>query len=153
MSWDIHLPRLNPRTRPEAGGPRPIISVRQSGVDAHIAKNVQELRRTTGMTQAELGVLTGLGTQGIQKLESGNNRILSSTLFLIANVFRVEVDQLIPVIKIDFERFDNRSKVEEFMKIVFCIDNPDLVTSLNQMARSIARGPECSRGNTRPICI
>lgn len=50
-------------------------------IDLHIAKKLRQFRLEFGMTQDELGELTGLSFQQIQKYEKAKNRIPASRLF------------------------------------------------------------------------
>lgn len=58
-------------------------------IDKEIGAKLSVMRRLNGMSQSELGEKLDLTFQQIQKYESGKNRISSSTLIRICNIFQV----------------------------------------------------------------
>jgi transcriptional regulator with XRE-family HTH domain len=62
---------------------------KKNAVDAHIGNYLRLLRRSRGMSQAELGEALGVTYQQIQKYESGGNRMTVSTLLTLAQLFGV----------------------------------------------------------------
>lgn len=65
-------------------------------VDIYIGKRIRELRQLRGMTQAELGDLTDVKFQQIQKYETGMNRVSGSRLWEIAGALKVEPSYFFP---------------------------------------------------------
>ncbi len=63
-----------------------------SPVDVHVGARVRMRRKLLGMTQTGLGDALGLTFQQVQKYESGRNRIGSSRLFKLSQVFDVSVN-------------------------------------------------------------
>ena len=60
-------------------------------VDVYVGSRLKELRVLNMMSQAELGSKLGLTFQQIQKYEKGSNRVSSSRLWEIAQIFNVTV--------------------------------------------------------------
>lgn len=57
-------------------------------VDKHIAKKLRQFRRAAGISQDQLGELTGVSFQQIQKYEKAQNRIASSKLFEFSQLLK-----------------------------------------------------------------
>jgi transcriptional regulator with XRE-family HTH domain len=62
---------------------------RPDAIDAYVGARVKSRRIQLKMSQAELGYLTGVSFQQIQKYENGRNRISSSRLSKIGNAMAV----------------------------------------------------------------
>ena len=60
-------------------------------VDVHVGARLKDLRVMNAMSQAELGARLGLTFQQIQKYEKGSNRVSSSRLWEMAQIFNVAV--------------------------------------------------------------
>ena len=63
--------------------------IQKNSVDAHIGNYLRLLRRSRGMSQAQLGKALGITFQQIQKYESGDNRMSVSTLLNLTQLFGV----------------------------------------------------------------
>lgn len=55
-------------------------------IDEKIGQNLKELRILRGFSQAELGDLSGVTFQQIQKYENGSNRISASRLYKFSKI-------------------------------------------------------------------
>lgn len=60
-------------------------------IDVHVGSQVRMRRKLVGMSQEKLGKALGLTFQQIQKYEKGANRIGSSRLYKLSNIFNVPV--------------------------------------------------------------
>lgn len=61
-----------------------------------IGKKIRQLRKVNYLTQTELASLLGVRFQQVQKYESGENRISAGRLFLVAEIFGVNVNVFSP---------------------------------------------------------
>ncbi len=61
-------------------------------IDVHVGARVRLRRKLLGLTQTGLGNALGLTFQQVQKYESGRNRIGSSRLFKLSQMFDVSVN-------------------------------------------------------------
>lgn len=59
----------------------------------HIAQNLKLIRKLNGLSQAALGKLIGVTGQMVQKYETGQSEISSSTLKELAHVLQVDIRQ------------------------------------------------------------
>ncbi len=75
-----------PRRNTKKEGPHPI--------DAQVGAKIRELRLHLGLTQSGLAEAVGLTFQQIQKYERASNRVSASTLYRIAEFFKVPVQSL-----------------------------------------------------------
>ena len=64
-------------------------SKKHDAVDVHVGSRVKSLRIQMKMSQSDLGDILGITFQQIQKYEKGTNRISSSRLHQIAEIFGV----------------------------------------------------------------
>lgn len=62
---------------------------------AAIGQAVHQLRTQHGLTQSELGTLTGLGQTVVSRLETGDRRMDAVELVSIAEALDLSVDQLL----------------------------------------------------------
>ncbi len=62
-------------------------------LDTLIGHNIKNIRLLAGMSQKDLALLVGLSFQQIQKYENGNNRILCSRLYAIAQALSVDIEK------------------------------------------------------------
>lgn len=60
-------------------------------VDVYVGCRIRERRHELGMTQAELGRMSGVQFQQIQKYENGLNRVSSSRIWMIAKALKTPV--------------------------------------------------------------
>ncbi|MGE0184062.1 MAG: helix-turn-helix domain-containing protein [Parvularculaceae bacterium] len=63
-------------------------------IEEALGAALQQLRRSRGLTQTELGRRLGVSLQQIQKYESGANRMAASTIFQAAEILGVDVSAL-----------------------------------------------------------
>lgn len=68
-----------------------------TSVDAFIGEKIRGYRNQQKLSQEELGRRLGVTFQQIQKYEKGVNRITSSRLDQIAQIFQCELTDLLPV--------------------------------------------------------
>ncbi len=61
-------------------------------VDVHVGRRVRQRRILLGMSQTNLADALGLTFQQVQKYESGANRIGSSRLFHLSQIFDVSIE-------------------------------------------------------------
>jgi len=59
--------------------------------EKNLGAALRQLRLARGLNQTELGKCLGVSLQQVQKYESGANRISASTLYLAAEVLKVDV--------------------------------------------------------------
>jgi len=71
---------------------------KHEAIDRLIGKNIRHYRLLRGWSLAALGQAVGVTFQQIQKYEGGINRVAASTLFRIAHVLSIDLNQF----------FDNR---------------------------------------------
>lgn len=71
--------------------------ISEDDVNAYIAKQILLLRRSMGITQAQLAQEVGISTQQVQKYEHGQNRLIAGRLMKFAEAFEVSVLVFFPV--------------------------------------------------------
>lgn len=123
-------------------------------VDAYIAKKLKQFRLAAGMTQDQLGELTGLSFQQIQKYEKAKNRISASKLFEFSQLLNKPISAFFYGIKADRDYYNYDFKTdkkrqkeaqlfnEEVLPLVRAfsrIDSPQTKKNLTALAISIAR--------------
>jgi transcriptional regulator with XRE-family HTH domain len=64
---------------------------RASAIDCYVAQQMRQRRIVAERSQQEVGHTLGVTFQQIQKYESGANRISAGKLYLLADLFGVEV--------------------------------------------------------------
>lgn len=123
-------------------------------VDEYIAKRLKQFRLAAGMTQDQLGELTGLSFQQIQKYEKAKNRISASKLFEFAQLLNKPISAFFYGIKADRDYYNYEFKTdkkcekeakmfnEEVLPLVRAfglIESPQTRKHLTSLATSIAR--------------
>lgn len=123
-------------------------------IDEYIAKKLRQFRIEAGMTQDQLGELTGISFQQVQKYEKAKNRISASRLFEFAQFLNKPVSAFFVGIKSDrtYYNYDFRSErrqtknlknfdkeVLPLVKAFKKIDNPQSKKNLIALANSISR--------------
>lgn len=73
----------------------------------YIGAKIRELRRSRKMTQEELGHLIGIRNSAVSAVERGVNSFDANTLFTIAKIFDVKVDDLFPPADLETEPFSD----------------------------------------------
>lgn len=68
----------------------------EEDINQYAAKQLRNLRNTTGLSQTQLGKEMGFSAQQVQKYEWGINRMSIGKLFLFAEVFDVSVNLFFP---------------------------------------------------------
>lgn len=68
----------------------------EEAVNNYVAKQLRNLRATTGLTQAQLAIEMEMSPQQVQKYEWGINRMSAGKVFLFAEVFDVSVATFFP---------------------------------------------------------
>jgi transcriptional regulator with XRE-family HTH domain len=63
-------------------------------IDTMVGRNLLRIRKARGLSQPALGKALGITFPQVQKYEKGINRISASTLYQIACVLRVSLDEL-----------------------------------------------------------
>lgn len=82
-------------------------------VDLHIAKKLRQFRLAYGLSQDQLGELSGLSFQQIQKYEKGQNRISASKLFEFSQLLERSVSDFFSGIKADRDYYTYDFKSEK----------------------------------------
>lgn len=67
-------------------------------IDIEIGRNLKRVRHAQGLSQTNLAEKIGLTFQQIQKYEAGVNRIAASRLVEIAEVLKVDIQELLPAL-------------------------------------------------------
>jgi transcriptional regulator with XRE-family HTH domain len=67
-----------------------------TSVDAYIGEKIRGYRNQLQISQAELGDKLGVSFQQIQKYEKGVNRVSGTRMMQIAQVFDIDVADLLP---------------------------------------------------------
>lgn len=70
----------------------------KSDADEYLANRLSELRKATGMTQAQLSRVSGVNLTTLQKLENGTNRLLGARTEItlkLAKALNVTVEHLV----------------------------------------------------------
>ena len=80
-----------------------------TSVDEHVGLKLKVKRSALGITQNELGDLTGITFQQIQKYEKGANRIGAGRLYEFATILNVPVDYF-------FEGYKDNNKNKTYLK-------------------------------------
>jgi transcriptional regulator with XRE-family HTH domain len=96
-------------------------------IDKHIAKKLRQFRRASGITQDELGKLTGLSFQQVQKYEKAQNRISSSKLFEFSQVLKQPISAFFSELKTDQKHYKYDFKSEKQIVKNLEEDNKELV--------------------------
>lgn len=63
----------------------------RSDLDRSIGRHIRRLRQEQRRTQQQIADAIGISCQQVQKYETAKNRVSASTLFVLAQVFRVSV--------------------------------------------------------------
>ncbi|MBM5783020.1 MAG: helix-turn-helix transcriptional regulator [Pelagibacterales bacterium] len=82
-------------------------------VDEHIAKRLRQFRIAAGMTQDQLGELTGISFQQIQKYEKAKNRVSASKLFEISQILNKPISAFFYGIKADRDYYNYNFKSDK----------------------------------------
>lgn len=82
-------------------------------VDAFIAQKLRQFRVAAGMTQDQLGELTGLSFQQIQKYEKAKNRISASKLFEFSQLLDKPIHAFFGGIKADRDYYNYNFKTSK----------------------------------------
>lgn len=80
-------------------------------IDKHIAKKLRQFRRASGISQGELGKLTGLSFQQVQKYEKAQNRISSSKLFEFSQVLKWPISAFFLDLKTDQKYYKSEKQI------------------------------------------
>ncbi len=78
-------------------------------IDILMGARVRNLRTLRGISQEKLGKALGLTFQQVQKYEKGYNRMGSSRLFQISQVFGITFSELVKDIEVDAEKPVNKN--------------------------------------------
>jgi transcriptional regulator with XRE-family HTH domain len=97
--------------------------------DTHVGNNLRLIRLTRKMSQTDLGEHLGLTFQQVQKYEKGTNRIPTSRLHKIAEIFEVDVDYFSP------PKPANGAAVPEVSEVARFMASREGVTIANAMVR------------------
>jgi transcriptional regulator with XRE-family HTH domain len=62
-------------------------------IDGYIGKNLRYQRTKRFMCQEELGAMLGVTFQQVQKYEKAKNRMAASTLYKIASMFDIDINE------------------------------------------------------------
>jgi transcriptional regulator with XRE-family HTH domain len=123
-------------------------------VDVHIAQKLRQFRLAAAMTQEQLGDLTGVTFQQIQKYEKAKNRVSASKLFEFSQLLDKPMSAFFAGLKADRDYYNYdfksdskqmKSTVEfnkEILPLVKAfnrIDDPQAKKHLVALATSIAR--------------
>jgi transcriptional regulator with XRE-family HTH domain len=79
-------------------------------VDEYIAQKLKQFRIAAGMTQDQLGELTGLSFQQIQKYEKAKNRVSASKLFEFSQLLNKPISDFFLGIKADRDYYNYNFK-------------------------------------------
>ena len=123
-------------------------------IDEYIAKKLRQFRVEAGITQDQLGELTGISFQQVQKYEKAKNRISASRLFEFAQLLNKPIGAFFIGIKSDrtYYNYDFKSEKKQaknlnnfdkdvlpLIKAFNRIDNPQSKKNLIALANSISR--------------
>lgn len=97
--------------------------------DSHVGNNLRLIRLTRKMSQSDLGEHLGLTFQQVQKYEKGTNRIPTSRLHKIAEIFEVDVDYFSP------PKSANGASVPEVSEVARFMASKEGITIANAMVR------------------
>ncbi len=61
-----------------------------------IADNIRSLRKNRNLSQLEMAALSGVKRSTIASMENGNARAMLHELLKIADVFKIELKELLP---------------------------------------------------------
>lgn len=71
-------------------------------IDALVGQNLLRIRKAKGFSQPVLGAAVGISFPQIQKYETGVNRISASTLYRLAKVLNIGIEDLFVGVDIAF---------------------------------------------------
>lgn len=74
-------------------------------IQKYIGANIREYRKKANMTQGELGDRLGLKHNSISAIERGVNSFDATTIFVLANIFNIKVDDLFKSAEFDIESY------------------------------------------------
>ena len=63
-------------------------------IDITLAKNIKTIRKLKSISQGKLSEILGVSYQQIQKYETGQNRIPSAKVKMIADYFNIDINSL-----------------------------------------------------------
>ncbi len=105
-------------------------------VDVHVGSKVRQLRVLKNMSQTALGNRLGISFQQIQKYEKGSNRVSSSRLWELSNIFDVPVEYFFDDLSKTSRNSDLPSKKSlATARDIDAINCDDLKTSLHQLVK------------------
>jgi transcriptional regulator with XRE-family HTH domain len=105
--------------------------------DAHVGNQLRHIRLTRKMSQEVLGEHLGLTFQQIQKYENGTNRIPTSRLHKIAELFEVNVDYFSPSKPANGASVPKVSDIDRFMATT---DGVKIANAMVRIADPVVRG-------------
>ena len=123
-------------------------------VDVHIAQKLRQFRIAAAMTQEQLGDLTGVTFQQIQKYEKAKNRVSASRLFEFSQLLDKPISAFFFGLKADrdYYNYDFKSDAKQMKTVVEFnkeilplvrafnrIDDPQAKKHLVALATSISR--------------
>lgn len=74
----------------------PVLPRSASEIDSYIGSKIRGYRNQQGISQMELGDMLGISFQQVQKYEKGINRVSGARMEQLAQIFKVEVSDLLP---------------------------------------------------------
>lgn len=69
-------------------------AITEETIDQLVGLSIRQRRKSRGLSQAQLGELTGVSFQQVQKYERGANRVSASMLWKIARALHCEIADL-----------------------------------------------------------
>ena len=132
--------------------PRTKSSKKYDAVDVHVGSRVRSLRIQRQMSQSDFGDILGIAFQQIQKYEKGMNRISSSRLHHIAEIFGVSpshffdnpLDETAHQLDVDADAFDKICASRDglaLMRAFVRIKSKDLRHAVVKMAEELVAEP------------
>ena len=62
-----------------------------ASIDKRVGRRLHQLRTERGQSLQQMAAVIGVSYQQIQKYEAGKNRVAASTLYCVANHFRIQI--------------------------------------------------------------
>jgi transcriptional regulator with XRE-family HTH domain len=94
------------------------IRLRTRAVDSHVGSRIRHLRLSMGLTQSDLAEIAASRFNQIHKIETGQNQISASRLYLIACALGVSIDYFFDGQRGEAEQIKGARRMREFRRDV-----------------------------------
>ena len=108
-----------------------------SNLDTQIGQSLKRTRLESGVTTQEIAKLLHISFQQIQKYEKGQNKIPSSSLFLVSKFLDVQINSFFK--NINEEPYQMKEELEEFKEFKNASDR-EITNLVNHYSKNTGSG-------------